>query len=63
MHKRPIILIYFERPTSKNESSVLRYSSDTSNLIHIYIESLNATIVENAPNFYGTFGICRDETV
>jgi hypothetical protein len=63
MHKRPIILVHFEWPTSKNQSPMLRYSSDTSNLIHVYIEGLNAAIVENAPNFHGTFRICRYETV
>jgi hypothetical protein len=64
LHKRLIVLEHLELATATDESSVFWDSADTSYLVYIRdIESLNAAIVENAPNFNHALGICCDKTV
>ena len=43
---------------------MLGHGSDASDLCHIcHIESLDATVVKDIPNFDHTFSICCDEAV
>ena len=62
----PGVLEDCELTCTTDQSPMLGYSPDALDLMRVFIgdvESLNATVVLNVPQFDHTFGISRDETI